>query len=156
MVVQKNNYNELEDFPRLAANLGFERLTLSLDFNDFGRKEWKERNDAIDMHRQFTVERAKDILQRGRNLGVEVTCWFIDEKYDRANSKKLCPWPFKRAYISSDMRVVPCCMISNPEVMDLGDAMQIEKEWNNQLYQDFREKHLTGDIPSICRTCYID
>jgi len=154
VVVQKENYNELEQVPALAAKLGFERLTLSLDLNDFGQPEWQQRNDRIDMHHQFTVARGRRLEQLGKACGVEVTFWFIDEKFELGDPQKLCPWPFQRVYISSDMRVVPCCMISNPEVFDLGDARDLDRVWNNVQLQAFRRRHLAGDIPQICRSCY--
>lgn len=153
-VVQRANFPELDLLPSLAADLGFERLTLSLDLNDFGQQEWKQRNDLIDMHREFTLERARQLEELGRACGVEVTFWFIDRKYELQDPAKLCPWPFQRAYISSDMRVVPCCMISNPEVVDLGDARSLSAVWNAEPMRAFRRMHLKGEIPTICASCY--
>jgi len=63
-------------------------------------------------------------------------------------------WPFERAYISSDMRVVPCCIIGNPEVSDLGDAQEFDKVWTNEAMEQFRRDHLEGRIPTECRSCY--
>jgi MoaA/NifB/PqqE/SkfB family radical SAM enzyme len=154
VVVQEKNFHELEAFPRLAADLGFSRLTLSLDLADWGQREWRESNDRIDRHDKFTVARGLAIAAAGEALGVEVTFWFVDEKYDAADRRKLCPWPFERAYISSDMRVVPCCMIANPEVVDFGDAADFQNVWNGKAIADFRKAHLDGKIPEVCKSCY--
>lgn len=153
-VVQKENYGELELFPPLAAELGFERLTFALDLNDWGQDSWRERNDPVDVHRDFGTARAEEIVEIGRRHGVETTFWFIDEKYDTAEHGKLCPWPFERAYVSSDMRVVPCCMIANPEITDLGDAREFTAAWNGEAMGEFRRAHLEGRIPDVCRSCY--
>lgn len=154
VVVQKGNQHELERFPVLAGELGFDRLTLSLDLNDWGQDSWRERNDPVDVHRRFDVGRARQLVEIGRSQGVETTFWFIDEKYVPGDKAKVCPWPFERAYISSDMRVVPCCMIANPEVSEFGDARDFNAVWFGEAMREFRRDHLAGRIPAICRTCY--
>jgi MoaA/NifB/PqqE/SkfB family radical SAM enzyme len=153
-VVQRSNYHQIEKFPLLAAELGFSRLTLSLDLNDWGQDNWREINDKADTQNQMTPELAKRIMEAGSKLGVEVTFWYMDEKYEFGSKKKLCPWPFERGYISSEMKLVPCCMIANPEVSDLGDATDIIKTWNGPEMKDFRETHLSGNIHDFCKTCY--
>ena len=63
-------------------------------------------------------------------------------------------WPFERAYISSDERVVPCCMIANPQVSDLGSAKDFSATWHSKTFEDFRQAHIDGNIPDVCKTCY--
>ncbi len=154
VVVQKDNLSELEMFPQLAAELGFARLSLSLDLNDWGQESWRGRNDPLDVHHTFTAERGLQVAEMGRKLGVETTFWAIDEKYDLEDPEKLCPWPFERAYISSDMRVVPCCMVANPDVFELGDAKDFSGVWNGTEMAAFRKTHLNGQLHDICKTCY--
>ena len=153
-VVQKDNFHELEQFPVLAGKLGFERLSLSLDLNDWGKDAWKEVNDPVDMHSHFSVELGMKLIEIGARNGVAVTFWYIDHKYDWDKPEHLCPWPFHRPYISSDLRIVPCCMIANPETYDLGDARKLGEAWNGPKYQGFRQAHLQGKIPGICKSCY--
>jgi pyrroloquinoline quinone biosynthesis protein E len=153
-VLQASNIQEAERFPEVAAELGFIRMTLSLDLNDWGQDAWRARNDPVDIHRAFNLERAFAIIERGKALGVEVTYWFTDDKYDTTDPGKLCPWPFERGYVSSDMRFVPCCMIANPDVVDLGDARDLAEAWNGRRMAAFRKLHLTGRIPKACRSCY--
>lgn len=153
-VIQGANFNEIEMFPKLAHELGFDRLTLSLDLNDWGQETWRKSNDPLDIHRKFNLEQAETLIRLGKQYEVDVTFWFIDEKYDTTHPSKLCPWPFERAYISSDMRIVPCCMIANPDVSDLGDAHELDREWNGRAMKEFRKLHLTGNIPSVCKSCY--
>lgn len=153
-VVQADNFAELEQLPVLAAELGFARLSLSLDLNDWGQDTWRSSNDERDRQRQFSIERAHEIERLGAERGVEVTFWHIDAKYDAQAAATLCPWPFERAYISSEMRIVPCCMIANPSVCDLGDATDFTTEWNGRAMAAFRKLHLEGRIPKFCRSCY--
>lgn len=154
VVVQKDNFHELEKLTVLASELGFNRLTFSLDLNDWGQEQWKMANDQVDVHDQFEVEKAEYLVSLGKKINVEVTFWFIDEKYKTGDPQKICPWPFERAYISSDMRIVPCCMMASPEVFDLGDAQYLSREWNNVKMKNFRMAHLIGAIPDVCKSCY--
>jgi pyrroloquinoline quinone biosynthesis protein E len=142
--------------PKLAADLGFARLSLALDLNDWGQDSWRERNDPVDIHEAFGIDRALDLQETGKKHGVEVTFWFVDEKYQTNDVQKLCPWPFERAYISSDMRVVPCCNVANPDIFELGDARELTATWNNEKMIQFRRDHLEGRIPDICKTCYAE
>ncbi|MBI3320406.1 MAG: radical SAM protein [Candidatus Omnitrophica bacterium] len=153
-VVQHDNFDELEQFPSVAAEAGFDRLTFSLDLNDWGQDRWRALNDQVDVHRRVDVELAQRLIDLGARRGVEVTYWFIDHKYDVDDPSHLCQWPFERAYISSDMRVVPCCMIANPEIVDLGDARDLTSTWNQKKMAAFRALHLNGTIPKVCQSCY--
>ena len=66
------------------------------------------------------------------------------------------PGHLKEVYISSDMRVVSCCIIGNPEVSDLGNAHDFSKLWNGKALQNFRSQHLSGAPPDYCKSCYSD
>lgn len=156
VVVQKDNFHELERFPALASDLGFERLTFSLDLNDWGQERWRQINDPADVHTQFDISLADRLMNLGKQHNMDVSFWFIDEKYNTGDPSKLCPWPFERAYISSDMQIVPCCMIANPEILKLGAARRLSDEWNGKTMISFRRAHLNGDIPNVCRSCYVD
>ncbi len=138
----------------MCAELGFERLTLSLDLNDWGQDKWRAVNDQVDMHKKFDLAIAPQLIALGKELNVEVTFWFLDEKYETNDLTKLCPWPFERAYISSDLRIVPCCMVATPDVYELGDARHLLSEWNGEQMKEFRKAHLSGNIPNICKSCY--
>ena len=153
-VVQKENVGEIEEFPKFAADLGFGRLTLSLNLTDWGQGHWQEKNDKIDAHSEFSAEVGERMIEDGRRRGVEVTFWAVDDRYETTSREKLCPWPFSRLYIASDMRVVPCCVIANPEIYDLGDAHDLTSVWNSDAMVEFRRTHLAGEIPDACKSCY--
>ncbi|TAN63239.1 MAG: radical SAM/SPASM domain-containing protein [Magnetospirillum sp.] len=154
VVVQQGNLADLDRFPQAAADMGFKRLTLSLDLTGWGQETWQTTNETLDAHDMLPVEQAWRLVEVGKRLGVEVTFWAIDSKYDWSESSHLCPWPFERAYVSSDMRVVPCCMIANPEVLDMGDARDLTAVWDSEAMRAFRRSHLDGRIPDVCKTCY--
>ena len=153
-VIQETNYHELDDLVRLAAELGFGRLSLSLDLNDWGQDRWREINDKVDAQKRFDAETGRRLMALGEELAVEVTFWCLDEKYDTSAPETLCPWPFERGYISSDMRFVPCCMIANPETIELGDARKSIDVWHGEAMTTFRRAHQKGEIPDVCKSCY--
>ena len=110
----------------------------------------------MDMHKQFTTERGLELVEAGKRLGLSVTFWSINEKYETGDPSKICAWPFERALVSSDMRIVPCCIILNPEVSDVGDARNFSSEWHGPKMVEFRRAHLAGQVPTVCRSCYKD
>lgn len=154
VVVQRDNFDQLELFPALAAEIGFDRLVFSLELTDWGQEKWRHINDEVYRGDSFDTQRAQKLIQLGKQHSVDVKFWFIEEKYSASDPAKLCPWPFERAYISSDMRIVPCCMIGNPEIFELGDARDFTAIWNSPQYQAFRIGHLKNKLPSICKNCY--
>jgi MoaA/NifB/PqqE/SkfB family radical SAM enzyme len=154
VVVQRANMHEFEGFPELAADMGFSRLTLSLDLNDWGQDKWRQVNDSMDVQQAFDRDKALALVEKGRARNVDVTYWYIDRKYDGSAPSRLCPWPFERAYISSDMRVVPCCMVATPTIADFGDARDLTSVWHSDTMSAFRRAHLHQTIPDYCKSCY--
>jgi pyrroloquinoline quinone biosynthesis protein E len=155
-VVQNLNIAELELLVELAATLGFRSQVFSLDIVDWGNSNWTERNANISVARDLTLERANELVELGLKLGVKVAFWNINNKYDVDQQTNLCPWPFERAYISSDMRVVPCCMIADPDTFEIrnSEGSSFIEIWNSKNYSDFRQSHLSGMVPKVCKGCY--
>jgi MoaA/NifB/PqqE/SkfB family radical SAM enzyme len=154
VVVQRDNYHQLRDFPVIAGELGFNRLVFSLELTDWGQEKWAHTMQDIAQGERFDSELSNDLMELGKKNGVDVRFWYIDKKYDLSDPQKLCPWPWERAYVSSDMHIVPCCKVGNPDVFDLGNAENFTNEWNGKKYQAFRKMHLNGKLPFICKSCY--
>jgi hypothetical protein len=133
--------------------MGFRHMVLSFELIDFGQPKWKEANDAVSVSHRIDLDRCWRLHAMGAQRGVKVAFWFATERYEAAPGK-LCPWPFERAYVSSDMRFVPCCIIGNPEVSDVGDARKLAEEWNGPAIVEFRKAHLEGRVPAVCKSCY--
>ncbi len=153
-VVQKDNLTELSDLVKLGHELGFTSMVLALDLNGWGQEKWNNHANEVKVENQVTYEYAKKLVDKGEDLGIKVTFWNNTSKFNTASKETLCHWPFERAYVSSDMKIVPCCMIANPEVKNLGDAHNFTQEWNSKNYKEFRKAHLEGKIPNICKECY--
>ena len=153
-VGQRDNFHELADLIDLAKELGFRSMVFSLNLTDWGQDKWTAHNREVTVDQLLTKETAASLMNRAKECGVMLSWWNINTKYNTSSPEKLCPWPFERAYVSSDMRIVPCCMIANPQASDLGDARQFSQVWTSDVYKEFREAHLKGDIPKVCQMCY--
>lgn len=154
-VVQKSNVHQLEDILRLAHKTGFKRITFSLNISSWGIPEWEKLKLSLEAISMFSEERALQLIELGKTLGVEVTFWNATQKYKfTKDGKQLCQWMFERAFISSDMQIVPCCTVCDPKTSNLGDAKEFSNCWNGEKYMEFRKNHLEGNIPGICRQCY--
>jgi len=154
VVVQQANAGEILELVGVGADMGFPRITFALDMHGWGQEAMNLSNAVKTVSLDRIAEDAWRAVDVGRDLGVEVTFWQNTSKYSHRSLERLCPWPFERAFVSSDLRIVPCCMISNPEVLELGDAREFTEAWNATAYQAFRKAHLEGRIPGPCRMCY--
>jgi len=151
-VVQKDNIHQLDDLVELAAKLHFPSMVFSFDLGDWGQSDWTKINLTYQSN-TIDYQQGVKLIEKGKKLGVEVYFWYLDLKYD---NKNICPWPFERAYVSSDMKIVPCCMVATPEVESLGNAKDFSKDWNCKKYQEFRERHISESVPDYCKSCYIN
>ena len=154
-VVQRRNLHQLPDLVRFAADQGFRRQVFSLQLSDWALEGWQARNADAGAERMLDPARLMDLVALGDRLGVVVRFWTVSGKYKAGRPETLCPWPFERAYVSSDRKVVPCCYVGNPEVSCLGDLDGgFAAVWHGPAMGAFRAAHLEGDLPAGCRRCY--
>lgn len=151
-LVQKANYRRLGAHVRFAAEHGFKHLVFSLQLHGWGDTALAARNrgEQVQMHEAFLLT----LAEVGEKHGVRVSFWDVSEKFDTATPGKLCPWPFERAVVTSDLRTVPCCMIGDPDAFELGKGQRFLDVWTGPEYRAFRQAHLDGDVPPVCRGCY--
>jgi len=149
VLLQKDNYEDLFEFPYFAKELGFDRLTISIDVNGWGNEEWDKKN--AEKRVMLSQEDIDKLLKIAKNLDIELTFWDTLSKYNKNN---LCLWPFSRFVVTADKKIVPCCLISDPKVINFGDIDKFEKYWFGDKYQNFRQQHISGEIPPFCKFCY--
>lgn len=152
-LVQKGNAARLAEHVALAYRLGFQHLVFSTQLHGWGSKELGERNAAEMV--PLCTEDALALVDLGAPLGVRVAFWDVSEKFE-ARPGKRCPWPFSRAVVTSDLRTVACCMIGDPDKHEFGRDRErtFAENWSGAEYREFRQAHLDGAIPEICRGCY--
>ncbi|MBF0465648.1 MAG: radical SAM protein [Nitrospirae bacterium] len=150
-VLQKENFHELYNFVPFAKELGFKRLTLTINLGFVGDKTLQEINRPKDISKTITQDNVDRLLELADRAEIDLTFWYITTKYTKDN---LCPWPFERAFISCDKYICPCCTITNTKAVNFGQAEHFSEIWFSELYRNFRAAHKEGNIPHECRFCY--
>lgn len=150
-LVQKANCHDLPQHVWLAAELGFKHLVFSTQLHGWGDDALAARNAGEEVG--LGEAEARLLVVLGARKGVRVAFWDVSEKFERVEGKR-CPWPFERAVVTSDLRTVPCCMIGNPDAFEIGAGSPFGENWLSQEYAEFRQAHLDGEIPAVCRACY--
>lgn len=155
-VVQRDNHHQLLDIVDLGAEMGFRDMAFAFSLSNWGSDDWRDRNDAVTVEEDLSPEIAWDLVRRGHERGVKVSFWNSTDKYSTKSTGTLCPWPFERAVVTSDLRTVPCCTIGNPDSFEVGrgTGKGFTDLWRGAEYEAFRQAHLDGDIPNICKNCY--
>lgn len=155
-LVQKGNRHQLFDFVDLAKELGFRDMTFAFSLANWGADDWREKNDEVTVEGSLTVGLAQELAAKGKDLGIRVSFWNSTDKYSVDSVETLCPWPFERAVVTSDLRIVPCCTIGNPDAYEVGrgSGESFLNVWQSEEYKSFRQAHLDRKIPKVCQVCY--
>ncbi|WP_027186543.1 radical SAM protein [Desulfovibrio inopinatus] len=150
VLLQNNNRSELLDFITLAAKMGFRRLTYSVVLTGWGEEDCFDNLKT----KAFSDEEEGKILEKARKEGIDVSVWNCTDRFRVDSPETVCPVPFTRAFIASDLRIIPCGTIGYSQDVNYGQALDFKKHWNSKIYRAFRRAHLTGNIPAFCRECY--
>src|SRR3990167_9392515 len=155
-LVQKTNVKHLVRHVQLSAKLGFSNCVFSLNLHGWGNEALAARNAAVQADGELTTNYLLGLVELGRMVGVRVSFWAVNEKFDTDEPAHLCQWPFERAVVTSDLRTVPCCMIGDPDAFEFerGAGKSFGAVWNGKEYMEFRQAHLEGKIPKVCKGCY--
>lgn len=158
------NLHELAAIVRLAASRGAEELFvqhLSHDLDEpevpaayrsvgeFVRSQSLEHEDPGRLREAFEEARA---AARAVELPLRLPA-LARTGADRKIAG--CDWPWRGAYITYQGLALPCCMASTPDRAQLGDMKKegVERVWNGEAYDSFRERLASADPPDICRSC---
>jgi len=156
VVVQRDNLPHLINLVDMANKMGFKKLVFSFDIGSWGNDVWGNKISKLSVHNEFNLETALELITQGSKYGIDVAFWNVTDKFSTKSIESLCPWPFERSYISSDMRAVPCCMIGNPDTFEIAKIKNsFSSVWNSASYEKFREAHISGQIPEVCKSCYL-
>lgn len=158
--LQELNILQIKEIIELTYELGFPQVTFSLNLHGWGGEELSKINNAKVINNADTIntDRVIELRDYGNSIGIKVTFWDVASKYSRSSNSSLCPWPFERLYLSSDYRIVPCCMIGNPDNFEISSDLlgkqSLHEVWLGNDYESFRDSHLNGEIPNVCKSCY--
>jgi pyrroloquinoline quinone biosynthesis protein E len=140
----------------LAQDMGFRHLVFSLNLHGWGDPALEARNRKVSVDERLSNSILWSLVEQGMKAGVRVSFWRVNEKFDTDKPEHRCPWPFERAVVTSDLRTVPCCMIGDPDQYEIGrgSGKSFTTLWAGVEYTAFRQQHLDGAIPQVCKGCY--
>jgi MoaA/NifB/PqqE/SkfB family radical SAM enzyme len=164
MVLMRRTLPELPRMVEVAHDAGVDALfvqQLSHDFaestlpaayrtmRDFIDQEMLDETDRPDMEHIFRAASA-----RALELGLPLRLPRAPARAD-APPARGCDWPWRGAYLSWRGEAMPCCMVSTPDRVRLGDMATegVTAVWNGAAYARFRAALASGTPPEICRTC---
>ncbi len=162
-VMFKDNYHELAETVKLAAELGvnavyfqpldligieerFDELVGELQYEELAH----EITRGVQMAQMYLVNTNLRILHHNLPL-----YWKKYRLETRQYDKRKCILPWFSTYITLEGNVHPCCSCSQPNTI-MGNIFEtpFEKIWNGTQYQNFRQAIRAGKRPyAICSNC---
>lgn len=163
-VVMRENLRELPDLVVKAALWGVDAVNVQHLCHDFGESSLPPRyrpmrdfvEDQTLLHEdpQLVHQVFKDARAAAAHHGLRLRLPRIGSGAAR---KPGCTWPWKGAYFSYSGEAMPCCMISTPDRMSMGNALRegVGAVWNSDQFESFREALSSEQPPEICRSCAV-
>jgi radical SAM protein with 4Fe4S-binding SPASM domain len=151
--IMRRNLTCLSQMLKFASDLGIKQVSAQFG-HDWGSKELKKvfLDNDLSAREADVIPVLKQSRELARKYGIRFEYINIPDK----NAKRICKWPWKSCYITSDGFVTPCCVRgADPEILNFGNVFEesFTDIWNNKKYQDFRRKLSSKDTPGFCISC---
>jgi MoaA/NifB/PqqE/SkfB family radical SAM enzyme len=164
MVLMRRTLPELPRLIEVAHDMGVDALFVQQLSHDFAEstlpaayrtmREFIDREMLDESDRPAMEDISRAAIALALRLGVALR---LPRAPARASVAPVhgCDWPWRGAYLSWRGEAMPCCMVSTPDRVRLGDmaAEGVEAVWNGSAYARFRAALASGTPPEICRTC---
>jgi radical SAM protein with 4Fe4S-binding SPASM domain len=167
-VVMRSNLHELPGIVRLSSQLGVARCWvqgLSHDFTDtpagdaesYGSMRAFVAEEQLDLAGPAVDATFADAREIAAHEGLDLRLPDNERAEPRRHDALPCDWPWKRAYITHDGKVQPCCMVMGAERATLGDIEEhsFAEIWHGDAYRRFRTALLGDTPPDVCRGCAV-
>jgi MoaA/NifB/PqqE/SkfB family radical SAM enzyme len=82
----------------------------------------------------------------------------IKKRVSQNGRKPPCILPFTEMTIFAEGTVSPCCILWKREPEHIGDSVldeSLDKIWYGILFDHFRSKMKSGELPKYCRGCFL-
>ena len=152
-LIQKANFHQLESITSLCKDLGFDSLNYQVQLTGWGKSEWEKTNLDQDINYNSDLKlKFEEIIKKyeSKDFRIEI----VEENL--LNFNKQCSYPYETPYISATGHVVPCCMIADHKVVNMGSLKDnsFQEIWNSKKYLEFRKNIKTNNLESFCKNCY--
>jgi radical SAM protein with 4Fe4S-binding SPASM domain len=169
MVIMRQNLAELPDLVDLAARYDIEEVYVQQLSHDFGEASFTEKfqplHDYVDEQtllgedpsriEQYFDEAFRRAARSGLRLRLPPTRPRLHQPGTPGPQR--CDWPWSSAYISFQGYMMPCCMVSTPELMNFGlvNHNNLDEVWNGREYREFRRQLSSENPHPMCSSCSI-
>jgi MoaA/NifB/PqqE/SkfB family radical SAM enzyme len=168
-VAMRENLHEFAGLVRLAHRFGVGAVFVQHLCHDFGEASlpgyYRPMRDFVEEQTLLNEDAGRierffgEARAAARELGVKLR---LPPTRPRAHppgtpGPERCDWPWRGAYVSYQGLAMPCCMVSTPDRIHLGDMADrgAEAVWNGPAYQDFRARLSSESPPDVCRSCSV-
>jgi radical SAM protein with 4Fe4S-binding SPASM domain len=154
--IQRDNFDQIEEIASLAKEVGFDNLTYQLFLTGWGKEEWEKVNNEKNIN--YKDQKIKSIFDNvikkysDKNFKIGV----FEENL--LNFNKKCSWPWNSAYLSAKGNVVPCCIVGDPLVVNMGNIndKSFIDIWKSEEYQKLRNNISNNRLDDFCKNCYFE
>lgn len=166
-VVMRRNLDELPALVTLAHELGSRHVSVQRLCHDFSESslppQYRPMREFVEAQTLLNEEpaRVKQMFEAARAradaLGVELRLPRLSPKVHAPGTRgrERCDWPWRGAYLSYSGEAMPCCMVSTPDRVSLGNMARegVASVWTGAAYAAFRRALDAGPPPEVCRGC---
>jgi len=149
-VALKTNIAELNDFVKMAHEIGVDRI----DIKEFSMPHPTLTHLCLENEdRRYLIE----ALETSKRLGIRAVFYHSLLPEIMPTTRQKCYWPWTSLCVTIDGHVTPCWYNLFPDDTSMGNIFEddFQSIWNGAKYQDFRTRLSTGipEKPNICRMC---
>lgn len=154
MVGVGDNITELPQMVDLAIELGVDSLSLQPDITFWGKEEFRGKMKEKSLSNK--AEEVSLIIKEAREKAKTKGLNFIYIRKTRFTPEKPCIWPWQDGFIATDGRMVPCCLLADPEIANFGNTLEtpFREIWNGEKIKKLRKTIKEGNFTHYCRDCY--
>ncbi len=154
MVGIDDNILELPRMVDLACDLGVDSLSLQPDVTYWGKEEFrgKIKEKALSNKAEEVSKIIKEAQDKASKKGLN----FIYIRKTRFTPEQPCVWPWQAGFIATDGRMVPCCLLADPEIINFGNLLNtpFKQIWNGEEMKNLRRSLKEENFRDYCRDCY--
>ena len=162
MIPMRVNFDEIEEFIRLAARIGVDTVELRA-LNEIDHDVKVKKDDFLFNYRDQILaidelEEARKIAENAaREFGVVLDCqyqvseektydFFLPESFRDSGIKCILPWRYLLPYQNGD--TIGCCFMT--ESLGSWREKGLDSLWNSPRLQKMRKEMSSGILPSEC------
>ncbi len=154
--IQGDNLEEVEEITKLCKEIGFDDLTFQVFLTGWGKDEWNKINNKknIDYQNSRIKDTFENVISKYSTNKFKVSVF----EENLLTYEKKCSWPWNSAYLSAEGNVVPCCIIGDPEVVNMGNinTTSFKNIWNSEKYNLIRDNIKNNKLDDFCKNCYFE